>query len=226
MVCLFPEGVLSRHGQLNEFKGGFEHVCSNLEEDDGVILPFYIRGLWGSTFSRSDEEFSARNRTLSKRNIAIAFGAPMSLHSKKEEVKAKVFELSFMAWKSQCEAMHTIARAFITSAKRNLSNIAIIDSLVGAISYRKLLSLSFILSTLIKENSKKINSNFERGSYAPKEECVGILLPASFASSLLNLSVLLAQKVVVNLNFTAGEKALQAAVKSAQISQIYTSKKF
>ncbi|EPW5965572.1 acyl-[ACP]--phospholipid O-acyltransferase, partial [Campylobacter coli] len=85
---------------------------------------------------------------------------------------------------------------------------------------------SFILSTLIKENSKKINSNFERGSYAPKEECVGILLPASFASSLLNLSVLLAQKVVVNLNFTAGEKALQAAVKSAQISQIYTSKKF
>ncbi|HEE9542578.1 TPA: acyl-[ACP]--phospholipid O-acyltransferase [Campylobacter coli] len=226
LVCLFPEGVLSRHGQLNEFKGGFEHVCSNLEEDDGVILPFYIRGLWGSTFSRSDEEFSARNRTLSKRNIAIAFGAPMSLHSKKEEVKAKVFELSFTAWKSQCEAMHTIARAFITSAKRNLSNIAIIDSLAGAISYRKLLSLSFILSTLIKENSKKINSNFERGSYAPKEECVGILLPASFASSLLNLSVLLAQKIVVNLNFTAGEKALQAAVKSAQISQIYTSKKF
>lgn len=43
---------------------------------------------------------------------------------------------------------------------------------------------------------------------------------------MLNLSVLLAQKVVVNLNFTAGEKALQAAVKSAQISQIYTSKKF
>ncbi|EDO6931885.1 MFS transporter, partial [Campylobacter coli] len=40
LVCLFPEGVLSRHGQLNEFKGGFEHVCSNLEEDDGVILPF------------------------------------------------------------------------------------------------------------------------------------------------------------------------------------------
>lgn len=42
----------------------------------------------------------------------------MSLHSKKDEVKAKVFELSFMAWKSQCEAMHTIARAWIDTAKK------------------------------------------------------------------------------------------------------------
>lgn len=42
----------------------------------------------------------------------------MPLHSKKDEVKAKVFELSFMAWKSQCEAMHTIARAWIDTAKK------------------------------------------------------------------------------------------------------------
>lgn len=226
LVCLFPEGVLSRHGQLNEFKAGFEHVCSNLEENDGIILPFYIRGLWGSSFSRSDEEFSIRNKTLSKRNIAIAFGKAMPLHSKKDEVKARVFELSFMAWKSQCEAMHTIARAWIDNAKRNLNNIAIIDTIAGAITYRKMLSLSLILSTFIKENTQKLNIHTQRGSYAPKEECVGILLPASFASSLLNLSVLIAQKVVVNLNFTAGEKALKAAIENAQISQIYTSKKF
>ncbi|HEC1786936.1 TPA: 1-acyl-sn-glycerol-3-phosphate acyltransferase, partial [Campylobacter lari] len=109
LVCLFPEGVLSRHGQLNEFKGGFELVCSKLEEQDGVILPFYIRGLWGSAFSRSDEEFSARNRKISKRKIAIAFGKSLPIHTKKEVVKAKVFELSFIAWKSQCESMHTIA---------------------------------------------------------------------------------------------------------------------
>lgn len=226
LVCLFPEGMLSRHGHLNEFKAGFEHACANLDENDGKILPFYIRGLWGSSFSRSDEEFSARNKTFSKRNIAIAFGALMPIHSKKEEVKAKVFELSFIAWKSQCEATHTIARSFINNAKKNLANVAIIDPLAGAISYRKMLSLSFVLSKFIKENSKKINHNFKRGSYAPKEECIGILLPASFASSLLNISVLLAEKVVVNLNFSTGEKALKMAVENAKISQIYTSKKF
>lgn len=226
LVCLFPEGMISRHGQLNEFKGGFELVCSMLDPDDGVILPFYIRGLWGSAFSRSDEEFSSRHRSLSKRNIAIAFGKSMSLSSKKEEVKAKVSELSFMAWKSQCEAMQTLARSFINSAKRKLSNIALIDPIAGAVTYRKMLSLSLILSSMIKENSHKFNIKVQRGSYSPKEECVGILLPASFASSLCNLATLLAGKVVVNLNFTAGEKNIQAAIESAGIRQIYTSRKF
>ncbi|MFQ6341950.1 acyl-[ACP]--phospholipid O-acyltransferase [Campylobacter sp. VTCC 70190] len=226
LVCLFPEGILSRHGQLNEFKAGFELACASLNEDEGRIIPFYIRGLWGSAFSRSDEEFSARNRTLSKRNIAIAFGKAMPLHSKRDEVKARVFELSFMAWKSQCEAMHTLARLWINTAKKNLSQIAIIDTLAGAVTYRKMLSLSLILSSFIKQNTQRLSIHTQRGSYSPKEECVGILLPASFASSLLNLAVLLADKVVVNLNFTAGEKALKAAVKEAQIFQLYTSRKF
>lgn len=60
LVCLFPEGTLSRHGQLNEFKAGFELACECLSEDDGKIIPFYIRGLWGSAFSRSDEEFFSK----------------------------------------------------------------------------------------------------------------------------------------------------------------------
>ncbi|KAA6228424.1 MULTISPECIES: acyl-[ACP]--phospholipid O-acyltransferase [unclassified Campylobacter] len=224
LVCLFPEGVISRHGQLNEFKSGFEHVCENLEEKDGFILPFYIRGLWGSSFSRKDEEFSVSNKTLSKRNIAIAFGNSLPIHTKKDIVKAKVFELSFMAWKSQCEAMHTIARAWINSAKKNLSKIALIDPIAKAITYRKMLGLSLMLSNLIKKNTQKFNIVLKRGSYAPKEECVGILLPASFASTLLNLSVLLANKVVVNLNFTSN--TLNLAIKDANISQIYTSRLF
>ncbi|MCW0188290.1 acyl-[ACP]--phospholipid O-acyltransferase [Campylobacter lari] len=226
LVCLFPEGVLSRHGQLNEFKGGFELVCSKLEEQDGVILPFYIRGLWGSAFSRSDEEFSARNRKISKRKIAIAFGKSLPIHTKKEVVKAKVFELSFIAWKSQCESMHTIARAWIDSAKRNLSQIAIVDPLIGGITYRKMLALSLVFSSFIKDRSHELNIQPTQGSYAPKEECVGILLPASMASSLCNLAVLLANKIVVNLNFTAGVKAINQAIQCSQIQQIYTSRKF
>lgn len=89
-----------------------------------------------------------------------------------------------------------------------------------------MLTLSLFLNFFIKRKSKELNINPQRGSYAPKEEAIGILLPASFASSLTNLSVLIAEKIAVNLNFTAGEKALKAAIKNAQISQIYTSKTF
>ncbi|TQR41925.1 acyl-[ACP]--phospholipid O-acyltransferase [Campylobacter sp. MIT 12-8780] len=226
LVCIFPEGVLSRHGHLNEFKAGFEVICSQLKENDGIILPFYIKGLWGSSFSRSDEGFSARHRSFAKRNIAIAFGKPMSLHSNKEEVKAKVFDLSFIAWQSQCDNMQTIARAFIDNAKKNLSRVAIVDPLSGSMTYRRFLALALMLSLKIKQNSKLFKIVPKQGEFAPKEECVGIILPASLASSLCNFAVLIASKVVVNLNFTAGVKALNLAVENAGIKQIYTSKKF
>ncbi|WP_348519162.1 acyl-[ACP]--phospholipid O-acyltransferase [Campylobacter sp. CCS1377] len=226
VVCLFPEGVLSRHGHLNEFKAGFEHIGKMLEESESVILPFYIRGLWGSSFSRSDEEFSARHRSLSKRNIAIVFGKIMSIHSTKEEVKSKVFELSFKAWESQCLAMQTIARVWIDNAKRNLSRIAIIDTITGSMTYRRLLALTLMLSLEIKKNTQKFDIKPKQGAYAPPQECVGILLPASMASSMCNLATLIAQKIVVNLNFTAGNKALNAAIENAGIKQIYTSRKF
>jgi acyl-[acyl-carrier-protein]-phospholipid O-acyltransferase/long-chain-fatty-acid--[acyl-carrier-protein] ligase len=47
IVCLFPEGMISRNSQLGTFRSGFERAAS---EADAVILPFYLRGLWGSRF--------------------------------------------------------------------------------------------------------------------------------------------------------------------------------
>lgn len=58
-----------------------------------------------------------------------------------------------------------------------------------------MLTLSLFLNFFIKRKSKELNINLQRGSYAPKEEAIGILLPASFASSLTNLSVLIAEKL-------------------------------
>ena len=230
VVCLFPEGVLSRHGHLNEFKSGFELITKNLETNQGVILPFYIRGLWGSSFSRSNEEFSSRNRTLTKRNIAIAFGEPMPLHSTKEVVKSKVFDLSFIAWKSQCEAMQTISRSLIDNAKKDLGRIAIVDNLSGSMTYRRFLAICLVLSRFVKQKFQKNEGSKApsqlKPQFKPTTECIGILLPASLASSLCNFAVLMAHKVVVNLNFTAGNKALNSAINNAEIKQIYTSKKF
>lgn len=117
MVCLFPEGSISRHGHLNEFKSGFELAAKHLESHQAVILPFYIRGLWGSAFSRSHTGFQERRKSFAKRNITIAFGESLDIHSNAQQVKAKVFELSFSAWKSQCEALPTLSRAWIDSAK-------------------------------------------------------------------------------------------------------------
>jgi len=51
MVCIFPEGKLTRDGEMNEFKRGVEKI---LERRPVPVVPMALRGLWGSFFSRRD----------------------------------------------------------------------------------------------------------------------------------------------------------------------------
>ena len=51
IVCLFPEGKLTRDGEMNEFKKGVERI---LERRPVPVIPMALRGLWGSFFSRRD----------------------------------------------------------------------------------------------------------------------------------------------------------------------------
>ncbi|WP_034583946.1 MFS transporter [Helicobacter pametensis] len=219
IVCFFPEGAVSTHGHLNEFKHDFSLALN----DDTLIIPFYIRGLWGSSFSRSNESFKARNHSfLNKRNIAIAFGKALPSHTPKEKIKNAIFDLSFVAWASQCQAMSTIGRTWIGIAKSHLFQTSIIDPINGKFSFGKVLGLSLLLSRMLRETSK----NKSDEGFTPTQECIGILLPASFASSLCNLSIFIASKVAINLNFTAGSKAINLAIQSAKIKRILTSKTF
>lgn len=49
VVCIFPEGKLTRDGEMNEFKRGVEKI---LERRAVPVVPMALRGLWGSFFSR------------------------------------------------------------------------------------------------------------------------------------------------------------------------------
>ena len=49
IVCIFPEGKLTKHGELNEFKKGVEKI---LERRPVPVVPMALRGLYGSFFSR------------------------------------------------------------------------------------------------------------------------------------------------------------------------------
>ncbi len=51
LLCIFPEGAITRDGQLGEFKGGIMKV---LETNPVPVVPLALRNLWGSFFSRVD----------------------------------------------------------------------------------------------------------------------------------------------------------------------------
>lgn len=48
LICIFPEGKLTRDGELDEFKRGIEKA---IQRDPVPVIPTALRGLWGSIFS-------------------------------------------------------------------------------------------------------------------------------------------------------------------------------
>ena len=50
LLCIFPEGAISRDGALAEFKGG---VMRLLEANPVPVVPLALQNLWGSFFSRA-----------------------------------------------------------------------------------------------------------------------------------------------------------------------------
>ncbi|MDB4308145.1 AMP-binding protein, partial [Gammaproteobacteria bacterium] len=59
-----------------------------------------------------------------------------------------------------------------------------------------------------------------------QEHNIGLLLPTSSPGIITNMAALLLNKTVVNLNYTANLQSLLAAVEKAEISNLYTSRRF
>ena len=57
LLCIFPEGAITRDGELGEFKGG---VMKLLESHPVPVVPLALQNLWGSFFSRADGKAMSR----------------------------------------------------------------------------------------------------------------------------------------------------------------------
>jgi 1-acyl-sn-glycerol-3-phosphate acyltransferase len=51
LVCIFPEGGLTKDGDISQFRPGVEKI---LERRPVPVVPMALRGLWGSVWSRRD----------------------------------------------------------------------------------------------------------------------------------------------------------------------------
>ena len=209
VVCLFPEGAISRNGQLGTFRSGFERAAS---EADAVILPFYLRGLWGSRFSRAGEALKTNRRGGIVRDVVVAFGDTLAIDAKAPKVKQAVSELSVSAWQAHVLTLPTIPNAWLASAKRMGSSGMVADSIGKPLSGHRFATAVLRLSRLITKQCPEQN--------------VGIMLPASSAGAIVNMAALVAGKTVVNLNFTSSPEALKSALAKARIATVYTSRRF
>ena len=75
VVCIFPEGELSRSGFMGEFKRGFELIARRA---NCRVQPVYLDGLWKSIFS------AERGKFIWKAPRAIPFGARVAFGEARE----------------------------------------------------------------------------------------------------------------------------------------------
>lgn len=71
LVMIFPEGSLTRDGDMLPFRPGVEHI---LQRRPVPVVPMALRGLWGSRFSRAGE----RGRLLGRRAFELVVDRPLA----------------------------------------------------------------------------------------------------------------------------------------------------
>ncbi|HJU38419.1 MAG TPA: MFS transporter [Tahibacter sp.] len=86
LVCIFPEGGLTRDGDIAPFRSGVEKI---LERRPVPVVPLALRGLWGSVFSRRD---TALGRSRLPRRFWSKIGLAASDPVPAAEATAEILE--------------------------------------------------------------------------------------------------------------------------------------
>src|SRR5450830_895480 len=92
LVCIFPEGKLTRTGQISEFKGGIAKI---VERSKVPVIPLALRGLWGHLLShRNGHLFERAFKAGLRSRLSLAVGVPVAPEAATPELlQQKVQEL-------------------------------------------------------------------------------------------------------------------------------------
>ncbi len=90
VVCIFPEGKLTRNGEMSEFRPGFESIVRGL---DCPIIPVYVHNLWGSMYSYAHPKSKFRRPRSWFRRVTVIFGRPLPPETPARELQNHVQRL-------------------------------------------------------------------------------------------------------------------------------------
>jgi acyl-[acyl-carrier-protein]-phospholipid O-acyltransferase/long-chain-fatty-acid--[acyl-carrier-protein] ligase len=182
VVCLFPEGSISRTGQMSDFKRGYERA---VRDTAAIIVPFYLHGLWGSRFSRSSGFLRENRQSGFKRNIVVSFGKALPPTTTAPELKQKVFDLSVASWEAYSFMLDPIPLSWLKAAKRMSFRMAAADVLGDPMSHHRFMTAVLRFGVLIKRLSPEQN--------------IGLLLPTSGGGAIANMAVLSLGKTIISI---------------------------
>ncbi len=210
LVSIFPEGEITRTSHVKSFERGVEVISKGLNATP--VIPVYLDGLWGHALSlKGGRPFASRLKLRYEVTVYVGKAVEGTLDA--EHLRERVLELGVQAVECRKRATSTLSHRFIDAAKRHWSSVAVADSSGKQLTFGETLTAALLLKKWIQINCGQSN-------------CIGLLLPASVGGALANLGVTLSGKAAVNLNFTAGEEGMRAAIETCGISTILSSRLF
>jgi 1-acyl-sn-glycerol-3-phosphate acyltransferase len=91
LVCIFPEGKLTRDGNIDVFRRGIERI---LAETPVPVIPAALHGLWGSMFSHEGGAALKKAPRRFRARVALDFATPIAPErARPDALEARVREL-------------------------------------------------------------------------------------------------------------------------------------
>lgn len=212
LVCIFPEGALTRTGELGPFKPG---LLAILEGTQAPLIPVYLDGLWGSIFSYEGGRFFWKLPKRWPYPVSIHFGRPLARPERVEEVREAVLKLGAKAMEERNRHELVLPRAFLRMCRRLGRHPKLADSLGTELTARETLLRTCILRRLLR-----------RHVLAADERFVGLLLPPSVGGVLANAALAVDGRVAVNLNYTTSPQVMNACLRQCGIKHVLSSRAF
>src|SRR5881398_1434438 len=211
IVCIFPEGQLSRTGTLTRLQRGYEMIARHAP---CPVVSVFLDQLWGSIFSFRGGKFFRKWPKHFPYCATVAFGAPLSAEqATTPRVHEDLLKLGADCFEQRPELHQHIARRALRGLKRSPFATLVTDGMDGSkLSRGKLLGVSIALSRYLWKIFP--------------DKRIAIVLPASRGAVVANLAVALADKVPVGLNFTASAEAIASAIGRAEIETAISAKQF
>ncbi len=203
VVVIFPEGKLSRSGQMDRFQGGMERIAARA----GVpVIPAHLDGLYGTFTSRSAKRAAPHIR----RKVALRLGTALDAETTAAHAQQAVQALGYDNAQARIDHNQaTLGAAFLCHAKRHPFRTAVVDA-QGSLNRLQLASAALALIPKL--------------GLTATDKTIGIMLPPGRAGTIINLAVALSGRTAVNLNHTVGADTLHTMCERAEISTVISSK--
>jgi len=210
VVCIFPEGQITRTGALQPFRRGFERIVKGR---DVPIVPVHLDRLWGSIFSFSRGRFLRKLPKQIPYPVTVSFGKPLPADTPVEKVREAVAELGEEAWEARKADRRPLHHAFLRQVRRRPWALAMLDATRPRVSRLAAAAGALAVARALRP-------------VWGGEARAGILLPPSVAGALVNLAASLSGRASVNLNYTAGPEGMGSAARQAGLHSVVTSRTF